>query len=169
MRDGTSRAPRFPFRGQAGGIPTLAEVLRRYRGVQSIIELKLNRPELAERVDRRRPCGAGASIGSRSGRSVRGSLRAARALEPALVTGSLEGGNTTRAVSIVGADGPFGIRRTTRSRSPRRPGATRSSSPTVRPVRPRARAGGAGLDRRSRRRHAAFARVGRRRHHYRSA
>jgi glycerophosphoryl diester phosphodiesterase len=80
-------APRFPFRGQAGGIPTFAEVLRRYRGVQLIVELKLNRPELAERVIDD-VCTAQAfdrvAVGSFGARV----LRAARALEPALVTGS---------------------------------------------------------------------------------
>jgi glycerophosphoryl diester phosphodiesterase len=37
----------FPFRGQGLGVPTLAGVLSRYRDARIIIELKLNRAELA--------------------------------------------------------------------------------------------------------------------------
>src|SRR5260221_5286316 len=39
--------PTQPFRGAAGGIPRLDDVLRRYPSIPLIIELKLNDPELA--------------------------------------------------------------------------------------------------------------------------
>ena len=79
--------PDFPFRGTVGGIPTLAEVLRRYRDTQMIIELKVNDPELARRaIDEIRAADAieRVAIGSFGTRV----LRAARAYEPRLVTGS---------------------------------------------------------------------------------
>jgi glycerophosphoryl diester phosphodiesterase len=37
----------FPYRGLGHGVPTLASVLARYRDARVIIELKVNRPELA--------------------------------------------------------------------------------------------------------------------------
>lgn len=80
-------APAYPFRGQAGGIPLLSEVLRRYRGIQMIVELKVNRAELAARViEDIRAAGAldRVAVGSFGARV----LRTARALEPTLVTGS---------------------------------------------------------------------------------
>ena len=80
-------APDFAFRGTVGGVPTLAEVLRRYRDIQIIIELKLNDPELARRtVDEIRAAQAleRVAVGSFSTRV----LRVARAYEPRLLTGS---------------------------------------------------------------------------------
>jgi glycerophosphoryl diester phosphodiesterase len=40
----------FPLRGQGVGIPTLREVLRRYPGVRTIIEMKMDTPALGEAV-----------------------------------------------------------------------------------------------------------------------
>jgi glycerophosphoryl diester phosphodiesterase len=77
----------FPYRGKGIGIPTLREVLRRYRDVPLIIELKLNEPELAHRtVDEVRAADAidRVSLGSFGTRV----LRAARAYEPRILTGS---------------------------------------------------------------------------------
>jgi glycerophosphoryl diester phosphodiesterase len=77
----------FPFRGQGIGIPTLREVLRRYRDKWLIIELKDNDPELARRtIDEVRAADAigRVALGSFGTRA----LRAARAYEPALVTGA---------------------------------------------------------------------------------
>ena len=75
----------YPFRGRGIGVPTLAEVLARYRDVPIIIELKVNSVEMAraavavvraaDAVDR-------ACFGSYGLRV----LRAARALEPAIAT-----------------------------------------------------------------------------------
>jgi glycerophosphoryl diester phosphodiesterase len=80
-------SPGFEFRGQAGGIPTLAEVLRRYRGISIIVELKVNDPAMAVRtIDAIRAAGAldRVAVGSFGTRV----LRAARAYEPRLLTGS---------------------------------------------------------------------------------
>jgi glycerophosphoryl diester phosphodiesterase len=80
-------APRFEFRGQAGGIPTLADVLRRYRGIPIIVELKVNEAVMAARtIDDIRAAGAldRVALGSFGTRV----LRAARQYEPHLVTGS---------------------------------------------------------------------------------
>jgi glycerophosphoryl diester phosphodiesterase len=41
---------RFPFRGQGVGVPTLREVLARYRDVRVIIEMKMDEPQLGEAV-----------------------------------------------------------------------------------------------------------------------
>jgi glycerophosphoryl diester phosphodiesterase len=76
-----------PYRGLAGGIPRLDEVLRRYPAALFVIELKLNEPELACRtIDAVRAAGAvdRVSLGSFGSRV----LRAARAYEPAIRTGS---------------------------------------------------------------------------------
>ena len=43
-------AGQFPFRGRGFGIPTLAEVLARYRDVPIVVELKVNAPSLARAV-----------------------------------------------------------------------------------------------------------------------
>jgi glycerophosphoryl diester phosphodiesterase len=78
---------RHPYRGLAGGIPRLDEVLRRYPSAQLIIELKVNEPELAHRtIDAIRASGAvdRVALGSFGTRV----LRAARACEPAIRTGS---------------------------------------------------------------------------------
>jgi len=78
----------FPdFRGAAGGVPALRDVLRRYSSAALIIELKANMPELAHRtIDEIRAAGAvdRVSLGSFGTRV----LRAARAYEPRIRTGS---------------------------------------------------------------------------------
>jgi glycerophosphoryl diester phosphodiesterase len=77
----------YPFRGLAGGVPTLDEVLRRYADAHFIIELKLNDPVLAHRtIDAIRSAGAvdRAALGSFGTRV----LRAARAYEPRIATGA---------------------------------------------------------------------------------
>jgi glycerophosphoryl diester phosphodiesterase len=77
----------YPFRGQGIGVPTLREVLTRYPDQPLIIELKVNRPELARRViDEVRTADA-------VGRVALGSfgwrvLQTARALEPRIPTGA---------------------------------------------------------------------------------
>jgi glycerophosphoryl diester phosphodiesterase len=76
-----------PFRGVAGGVPRLDEVLRRYPGIPLIIELKVNEPELAHKtIDALRAADAvdRVALGSFGTRV----LRAARAYEPAIRTGS---------------------------------------------------------------------------------
>jgi glycerophosphoryl diester phosphodiesterase len=75
------------FRGLAGGVPRLDEVLRRYSDARCIIELKLNDPELAYRtVDAVRAAGAvdRVALGSFGTRV----LRAAREYEPRIPTGA---------------------------------------------------------------------------------
>ena len=78
----------FPdFRGRAGGVPTLDEVLRRYREARFIIELKVNDPVLARRaIDAIRGADAveRAALGSFGTRV----LRAAREYEPRIPTGA---------------------------------------------------------------------------------
>jgi glycerophosphoryl diester phosphodiesterase len=75
------------FAGRQIGIPTLREVLARYRDVPLIIELKLNEPELAHKtIDEVRTADAvdRVALGSFGTRV----LRAARAYEPRILTGS---------------------------------------------------------------------------------
>jgi glycerophosphoryl diester phosphodiesterase len=75
----------FPFRGRGIGIPTLAAVLGRYRGVPVVIEMKMNHRELAHAVvEVVRRCDAvdRVCLGS-FGLHV---LREARQLEPAVAT-----------------------------------------------------------------------------------
>lgn len=77
----------YPFRGLAGGVPTLRQVMERYPSASLIIELKVNEPVLAHRtIDQVRAAGAidRVAIGSFGTRV----LRAARAYEPRLVTGA---------------------------------------------------------------------------------
>ena len=77
----------YPFRGVAGGVPRLEEVLRRYRSATCIIELKVNHPEMARRtIDVVKAAGAmeRVSLGS-FGLRV---LRAARAYAPEILTGA---------------------------------------------------------------------------------
>jgi glycerophosphoryl diester phosphodiesterase len=78
----------FPgFTGAAGGVPTLRDVLRRYPSARVIIELKLNDPVLAHKtIDEVRAADAvdRVSLGSFG----TGVLRAARAYEPRIPTGS---------------------------------------------------------------------------------
>ena len=74
-----------PFRGRGIGVPTLADVLGRYRDVPIIIELKMNVPELARAtLDVVRSAGAlgRVCLGS-SGWRV---LREVRRLEPVVAT-----------------------------------------------------------------------------------
>jgi glycerophosphoryl diester phosphodiesterase len=75
------------FAGAAGGVPTLREVLRRYPSARMIIELKLNEPVLAYKtIDEVRAADAvdRVALGSFGTRV----LRAARAYEPRIATGS---------------------------------------------------------------------------------
>lgn len=75
----------YPFRGRGIGVPTLAEVLTRYRDVRIIIELKTGGAELARAVVaavRGADAIARVCVGSFD---VRG-LRIVRALEPAIAT-----------------------------------------------------------------------------------
>jgi glycerophosphoryl diester phosphodiesterase len=78
----------FPgFAGAVGGIPSLRDVLRRYRDAQLIIELKANDPLLARKtIDDVRAADAvdRVALGSFDTRV----LRAARAYEPRIRTGS---------------------------------------------------------------------------------
>jgi glycerophosphoryl diester phosphodiesterase len=80
-------APDHSFRGQVGGLPALSTVLRRYRDVPMIVELKANDPVLAHRtIDEIRAADAVERIALGSfGTRV---LRAARTYEPRIVTGS---------------------------------------------------------------------------------
>ena len=81
---------RHPWRGLAGGVPTLADVLQRYPSALFIIELKVNEPILAHRtIDVVRAADAldRVAVGSFGTRV----LRAARAYEPRLVTGASRG------------------------------------------------------------------------------
>jgi glycerophosphoryl diester phosphodiesterase len=45
-----SRGGEFPFRGRGIGVPTLAEVLERYRGVPTIIEIKVYTAAMGQAV-----------------------------------------------------------------------------------------------------------------------
>ena len=77
----------YPFRGLAGGVPRLDEVLRRYPVLPLIVELKVDEPALAHRtIDAIRAAGAidRVALGSFGTRV----LRAARAYEPAIRTGA---------------------------------------------------------------------------------
>jgi glycerophosphoryl diester phosphodiesterase len=76
-----------PYRGAGIGVPTLRQVLQRYPDIPIIIELKVNEPELAHRtIDDVRAARAieRVSLGSFGTRV----LRAARAYEPRILTGS---------------------------------------------------------------------------------
>jgi len=75
----------FPFRGLGIGVPTLADVLERYRDVPVIVELKVNTAELAwatVEVVRHARAQDRVCLGSFGLRAI----RAARAFEPALAT-----------------------------------------------------------------------------------
>ena len=78
----------FPaYRGRTGGVPRLADVLARYPAARCIIELKENEPDLAHRtIDVVRSASAvdRVALGSFGTRV----LRAARAYEPRIATGS---------------------------------------------------------------------------------
>jgi|1185.fasta_scaffold39132_2 glycerophosphoryl diester phosphodiesterase len=80
-----TRHDAHPFRGRGFGVPALAEVLARYRGVRIVVELKLDAAELAAGVvqDVRRADAVGrVCVGSFDVRV----LRTVRTLEPALAT-----------------------------------------------------------------------------------
>jgi glycerophosphoryl diester phosphodiesterase len=70
----------FPFRGRGIGVPTLSEVLRRYRDVRLIVEMKVDSAAIGEAVARDvrragaadRVCAAG--YGSRSAAAARAAL-----------------------------------------------------------------------------------------------
>jgi glycerophosphoryl diester phosphodiesterase len=74
------REGRFPFREQGIGIPSLREVLHRYRDVPIVIEMKINSAEMGEAVAREvrgadavdRVCLAG--YGARSAAAVRAAI-----------------------------------------------------------------------------------------------
>jgi glycerophosphoryl diester phosphodiesterase len=75
------------FRGAAGGVPALQDVLRRYPAALFIIELKVNEPALAHKtIDVIRAAGAldRVAVGSFGTRV----LRAARAYEPRILSGA---------------------------------------------------------------------------------
>lgn len=77
----------YPFRGQGIGIPTLREVLRQYKTVPVIVELKLPGRRLAERVvDEIRAANAmdRVSVGS----YFEDALQAVRYFAPTIATGS---------------------------------------------------------------------------------
>jgi glycerophosphoryl diester phosphodiesterase len=77
----------YPFRGLAGGVPTLEDVLRRYTDARFIVELKVNDPVLAHRaIDAIR--GAKAVERTALGSFGRRVLRAAREYEPRIPTGA---------------------------------------------------------------------------------
>ena len=75
----------FPFRGRGVNIPTLAAVLERYRDLRIVVEMKLDRAEMARavvQVVRRAGAVERVCLGS-FGRRV---LREARRLEPTMAT-----------------------------------------------------------------------------------
>ena len=87
FQNASNGAAEFPFRGRGVRIPTLGDVLRRYRTARFIIELKMNDKELAYRtVDEIRAADAveRVALGAFGGRV----LRAARAYEPRIPTGA---------------------------------------------------------------------------------
>jgi len=71
----------FPFRNQGVGVPTLAEVLRRYPDVPVIIEMKVNTAEMGNAVAREVRRAAAAERVCAAGYGVR-SIAAARAALP---------------------------------------------------------------------------------------
>jgi glycerophosphoryl diester phosphodiesterase len=80
-------AEEFPFRGRGMGVPTLRDVLRRYRDARLIVEMKVNDSELAHRtIDEIRAADAleRVALGAFGGRV----LRAARAYDPRIPTGA---------------------------------------------------------------------------------
>jgi glycerophosphoryl diester phosphodiesterase len=75
----------YPFRGRGIGVPTLAEVLARYREVPIIVELKTNSAELAAAVVAVVRAANAVDRVCLGSFGLRG-LRAARTLEPAIAT-----------------------------------------------------------------------------------
>jgi glycerophosphoryl diester phosphodiesterase len=89
FRNPDSAGTEFPYRGRGIGIPTLRDVLRRYRDARLIIELKLDEPELARRaIDEVRAADAvdRVALGAFGERA----LQAARAYEPRIPTGAAQ-------------------------------------------------------------------------------
>ncbi len=87
LRATAGQAALHPFRGLAGGVPTLRQVLDRYPTAALIIELKVNDPVLALRtIDEVRSAGAleRVAVGSFGTRV----LRAAREYEPRILSGA---------------------------------------------------------------------------------
>lgn len=83
------RAPdgSYPFRGKGIGIPTLRDVLRRYKDVPIIVELKLPGKRLAERVvDEIRAANSLERVAV--GSYYEDALNAVRYFEPKIVTGA---------------------------------------------------------------------------------
>ena len=81
------RGGAFPFRGQGIGVPSLREVLQRYRETPLIVELKSSAPRLAGAVvDDIRTAGAMGRV--TVGSFQKGALDAVRALEPSIRTGA---------------------------------------------------------------------------------
>ena len=77
----------FPWRGRAGGVPALADILARYAGVPLIIELKTAEPRLAQRVvDMVRAAGLTGHV--TIGSFLQGALDAVRAYAPEFRTGA---------------------------------------------------------------------------------
>jgi glycerophosphoryl diester phosphodiesterase len=79
------RGNEFPFRGRGIGVPTLAEVLARHRGIPLIVELKANSEPLARAVVaavRAADAVECVCVGSFEQRG----LQVVRALEPAIAT-----------------------------------------------------------------------------------
>jgi len=75
----------YPFRGRGIGVPTLGEVLKRYPGVRTIVELKTGQAELAQAVVAAIRAAEAVNRVCVGSFDVRG-LRVVRALEPALAT-----------------------------------------------------------------------------------
>src|SRR5687767_1831572 len=75
-----TQAGSFPFRGQGIGIPTLADVLKRFPDVRNIVEMKIDSAQMGEALARtvraagaaERVCAAG--YGSRSATAARAAL-----------------------------------------------------------------------------------------------
>ena len=75
----------FPFRNQGIGVPTLAEVLRRYPDVPVIVEMKVNTAEMGEAVAREVRRAAAAERVCAAGYGAR-SIAAARAALPEMAS-----------------------------------------------------------------------------------
>ena len=108
----------FPFRNQGIGVPTLAEVLRRYPDVPVIVEMKVDSAEMGEAVAR--------EVRARGCRRARLCRRLRRAQRRSGAGGAARDGVAAPATRRCGwpsiergRGGPFGARRTadTRCRS----------------------------------------------------
>jgi len=76
-----------PYRGRGIGVPTLRDVLSRYRDVPIIVEMKLDLPELGRAVAAEVASAAAADRVCAAGFGPR-AIRAARAALPAMATGA---------------------------------------------------------------------------------